>query len=222
MKRIYTAIASLLIASASAYALNAFQYQATVMNADGSVETLTDARREKIMAANKDMANQALRVLASAVRMHDEQPTDCSPEALEHDLVFCGLSGMIDPERPEVDDDTRALVGKMAKASRARGPQVDSVMQYIRQADCRAVVACGDFNDAPVSYTCQRFSSVLQDAYRQSGSGLGLSYVEKGFYFRLDHVFVSDYWQTYETGVDKSVKLSDHYPLVTYLVKRKK
>ena len=74
----------------------------TVMNADGSVEPLTDARREKIMAANKEMANQALRVLASAVRMHDGQPADCSPEALEHDLTFVGLSGMIDPERPEV------------------------------------------------------------------------------------------------------------------------
>lgn len=127
-----------------------------------------------------------------------------------------------DPERPEAEDDTRALVGKMAKASRARGPQVDSVMQYIRQAGNKAVVVCGDFNDAPVSYTCQRFSSVLHDAYRQSGNGLGLSYVEKGFYFRLDHVFVSDYWQTYETSVDKGVSLSDHYPLVTYLVKRKK
>ena len=74
----------------------------TVMNADGTVEPLTDARREKIMAANKDMANQALRVLASAVRMHDKQPADCAPEALEHDLTFVGLSGMIDPERPEV------------------------------------------------------------------------------------------------------------------------
>ena len=36
MRKIFTAIASLLIASAPAYALNAFQYQATVMNSDGS------------------------------------------------------------------------------------------------------------------------------------------------------------------------------------------
>ncbi|MBM6868861.1 cation-translocating P-type ATPase, partial [Collinsella tanakaei] len=73
-----------------------------VMNADGSIEPMTDARRERIMTANTDMAHQALRVLASAVRLFDEEPHDFSPEALEHDLIFVGLSGMIDPERPEV------------------------------------------------------------------------------------------------------------------------
>ena len=69
---------------------------------DGKVVPLTDAHREHVMAANKAMADEALRVLALASKDLSAVPDDCSPEALEHDLVFCGLSGMIDPERPEV------------------------------------------------------------------------------------------------------------------------
>ena len=74
---------------------------------NGQIVELTDERREQILAANKAMADQALRVLALANRTYTEAPTDFSPEALEHDLVFCGLSGMIDPVRPEV---TAAIV----------------------------------------------------------------------------------------------------------------
>ena len=74
---------------------------------NGQVVELTDERREQVLAANKAMADQALRVLALANRTYAEAPTDFSPEALEHDLVFCGLSGMIDPVRPEV---TAAIV----------------------------------------------------------------------------------------------------------------
>lgn len=74
---------------------------------NGQVVELTEERREQILAANKAMADQALRVLALANRTYAEAPTDFSPEALEHDLVFCGLSGMIDPVRPEV---TAAIV----------------------------------------------------------------------------------------------------------------
>ena len=74
---------------------------------NGQVVELTDERREQILAANKAMADQALRVLALANRTYAEAPTDFSPEALERDLVFCGLSGMIDPVRPEV---TAAIV----------------------------------------------------------------------------------------------------------------
>ena len=69
---------------------------------DGKAVPMTEERREQILAANKGMADEALRVLALADRIYDEVPGDCSAAALEHDLTFCGLSGMIDPVRPEV------------------------------------------------------------------------------------------------------------------------
>ena len=93
----------------------------------------------------------------------------------------------------------------MAGASRLRGPQVDSVLNYVKASGREAVIVCGDFNESPISYSCHRLSSELTSAFRQSGNGLGLSYNQKGFYFRIDHVFVSDYWQTYETHVARSV-----------------
>ena len=66
------------------------------------VVPFTEERKREVLAANKAMADEALRVLALASRTYDALPDDCSPEALEHDLTFCGLSGMIDPVRPEV------------------------------------------------------------------------------------------------------------------------
>ena len=74
----------------------------TKMYDGDQIVDMTPERREQIVAANKAMADQALRVLALASRTYSEKPSDCSAGALEHDLVFCGLSGMIDPVRPEV------------------------------------------------------------------------------------------------------------------------
>ena len=85
---------------------------------DGKVVPMTEGRRAELLAANKSMADEALRVLALASRTHKEIPADCSAEALEHDLTFCGLSGMIDPERPEV----------AAAISEAQGAGVRTVM----------------------------------------------------------------------------------------------
>ena len=73
-----------------------------IMTSDGIID-LTDEARSEILAQNKSMADQALRVMASARRdWGTEAPQSYDPATLEHDMVFVGLSGMIDPVRPEV------------------------------------------------------------------------------------------------------------------------
>ena len=69
---------------------------------NGKEVPLTDEIRDEVNAANAAMASQALRVLAGACKFLDSEPSDYSAESLEHDLVFLGLMGMIDPIRPEV------------------------------------------------------------------------------------------------------------------------
>jgi Ca2+-transporting ATPase len=66
---------------------------------DGAEEKpLDEGAREKILAQNKNMADRALRVLAAAYRKW----TPATTEPLEQELVYIGLTGMIDPIRPEV------------------------------------------------------------------------------------------------------------------------
>jgi Ca2+-transporting ATPase len=68
----------------------------------GDEMPLTPALRDRIANVNRDMAQQALRVLAVAQRRFPKHPVDLSADEHECDLTFIGLVGMIDPARPEV------------------------------------------------------------------------------------------------------------------------
>ena len=70
----------------------------------GQSVPITDEQRKAILDENKEMADQALRVLGAAKRVYDERPASNAPDALEQDLTWIGMCGMIDPIRPEVKD----------------------------------------------------------------------------------------------------------------------
>ena len=70
----------------------------------GNVRPMTDEDRNAILAKNKELADQALRVLLAAYREYSEIPAEISPASLEKELIFIGMTGMIDPVRPEVKD----------------------------------------------------------------------------------------------------------------------
>ena len=69
---------------------------------NGQKVPMTEEVRAAILKSNKSMADRALRVLCGACRQWDKMPESTEPEFLEQDLTYLGLSGMIDPVRPEV------------------------------------------------------------------------------------------------------------------------
>jgi Ca2+-transporting ATPase len=72
---------------------------------DGKTVKLTKNEREQILKTNDEMASHALRVLAIAYRELPETETEkYDEEKLESNLVFIGLTGMIDPPRPEAKE----------------------------------------------------------------------------------------------------------------------
>ena len=67
----------------------------------GKVRSITQEDRDTLARLNKEMATQALRVLAIAYKYIDQVPETMDSESVEFDFVFAGLVGMIDPERKE-------------------------------------------------------------------------------------------------------------------------
>ena len=78
----------------------------TRIEISGEVRPITDEDKQAILATNKDLAKQALRVLMMAYKTTNDIPT-LESEVVESDLIFSGLVGMIDPERPEAAEAVR-------------------------------------------------------------------------------------------------------------------
>ena len=99
----------------------------------GAEVAMTDALRAEILSANKSMADKALRVLAAATKALSAEPAAYESDAVECDLCFVGLVGMIDPVRPEVK------------------PAIDEC----RNAGIRAIMITGDHKDTAVAIALQ-------------------------------------------------------------------
>ena len=100
---------------------------------NGETVELTESLRSEILAANKAMADKALRVLAAAKKALTAEPAAYEPETVECDMCFVGLVGMIDPVRPEVK------------------PAIDEC----RSAGIRPIMITGDHKDTAVAIAMQ-------------------------------------------------------------------
>lgn len=96
---------------------------------NGEKVPMTEEVRASILKSNKSMADRALRVLCGACRQWDKMPESTEPEFLEQELTYLGLSGMIDPVRPEVQ----------------------AAIVECREAGIRPIMITGDHKDTAVA-----------------------------------------------------------------------
>lgn len=122
-----------------------------------------------------------------------------------------------DPKAGKVKSGVRQLVNKLAEASAIRSAQARTIAQEIAHSPYPSVIVCGDFNDSPISYAHRVISQDMDDAFTESGCGLGISYNQNKFYFRIDNILVSKNLKASGCTVDNSIKDSDHYPIWCYI-----
>jgi len=68
----------------------------------GTIEPLTAHWEERILQANDRLAGDGMRVLGVAIKPLEELPSVIEEETVEKEMIFVGMTGMIDPPRPEV------------------------------------------------------------------------------------------------------------------------
>lgn len=124
-------------------------------------------------------------------------------------------------EDDESMEGSKRIVDYIRKAAKERQPQAEALAELIGDGAKNTIVA-GDFNDTPLSYCHYLIDQKLTDCYAKRGLFPGFSYTNNGMYVRIDHTFCSDDFEVAKCYVDNSVDYSDHYPIITHLIRAKK
>jgi len=121
-----------------------------------------------------------------------------------------------EPDTQKLEAFTHFMFQRLSPAYRIRAKQGEMISAYIREKPHPYVIVCGDFNDTPLSYARYKIKGDLNDAFAESGCGMGITFNRYRFLFRIDYILHSKNIKAYNCTVGR-LKDSDHYPVWTYL-----
>ena len=103
----------------------------------------------------------------------------------------------------------------MAESFRLHQDQIAEVRKFINNSPYPIIVG-GDFNSVPNSYEYYNVGKGLNDAFMDAGSGSATSFHDYKFPIRIDYLFSSPSIKATKYEVNRNVKVSDHFPVITY------
>lgn len=122
-------------------------------------------------------------------------------------------------EKESFKEGSKSIYTKLSNGFKKRALQTGVVTNHL--SDCPyPVIICGDFNDTPLSYAYHKISSGLEDAFVESGYGLGNTFAGNLPPIRIDFIFYTDVFTSYDFNIP-DILLSDHYPVSVYLKSNK-
>ncbi len=122
----------------------------------------------------------------------------------------------------DLDDEVESsknILRRMKRAYIKRAHQAESIAEHMANCPYKIIV-CGDFNDTPISYSYRIISDGLQDAFLESGSGLGKSFINPFPFPRIDYILHSSSMKAFEFKTIQENGMSDHYPVVCKMTVR--
>ncbi len=118
-------------------------------------------------------------------------------------------------EQEKLKKGSLKIFAKLKRAFIKRASQARNLSDHIKKSPY-PVILCGDFNDTPISYSYNKVSENLKDAFLECGSGIGNTYNGKFPSFRIDYILFSDFFSANSFEI-KKIDFSDHYPIISNL-----
>ena len=125
---------------------------------------------------------------------------------------------VVNKNRDKLDAVAYSIQQRLGPAFRTREQQANIIASCIEQQrnETHGMIVCGDFNDPPISYSYSTIKGNMLDSFKNTGRGMGITYHENGFLFRIDYIMHTHNIDSFNSYVD-NVDYSDHYPLYSYL-----
>lgn len=126
------------------------------------------------------------------------------------------LEDVISEKKDAADEmaNSKSILRRLKRAFLKRTKQVEMIVLHMKTCPYK-IIMCGDFNETAASYSYQKLSRYLKDAFIEKGLGFGRTYAGKWPKFRIDYILhdqalhCSNYKRSEET-------YTDHYPITAY------
>ncbi len=122
------------------------------------------------------------------------------------------------PQASNENSQAFKLIRKVLNAYPVRAKQAEKLTKHMESSPY-PIIVCGDFNDAPMSYTYNQFHRFLKDAFLNTSFGIGRTYAGKVPAGRIDYIFYDESMGS-RNFVIQTEKLSDHYAISCSIFKK--